>query len=59
MVVEILTSDDEQFTSGPCNNIEKLSRQTIGVISKPICYLITISLTLDLLRFVRFGVKIF
>ena len=35
MVAEILSSEDEHFKNVTCNNIEKLWRQIIGVISKP------------------------
>ena len=34
MIVEILTSEEEGFRSGSCNNIEELCRQIIGVISQ-------------------------
>ena len=35
MVVEISTSEDEHFRNAVGNNIEKLRRQIVGVISKP------------------------
>ena len=35
MFVEILTSEDENFRNSTFNNIKKLCRQIIGVISKP------------------------
>ena len=35
MVVDISNSEDEPFRNATCNNIEKLCRQIIGVISKP------------------------
>ena len=35
MAVQILTSEDEQFRTATCNNIEKFCRQIIGVVSKP------------------------
>ena len=34
MIAEILTSQYEHFTNATCNNIEKLCRQIINVISK-------------------------
>ena len=34
MVVEILTSEDEDFRDATCNNIEKLWRQITGLFSK-------------------------
>ena len=49
----MLTSEDEHFTNAICNNIEKLCRQIIGVIFKPISSLIAISLPINVIMFVR------
>ena len=58
MVVEISTSEDEHFRNAVGNNIEKLRRQIVGVISKPFFYLAAISLLINLIRFVHLGIKI-
>ena len=40
MFVETLTSEDEYFRRGTCNNIEKRCWQIIGVICITISYLV-------------------
>ena len=58
MVVEMLTSEDEHFRNGICNDVEKLCRHIIGIISELIPYIVAISSPITLIRFVRLGVKI-
>ena len=58
MVGEILTCEDKHFRNATYNNIEKLCRQIIGVISKSFSELVEISLPINLIRFVRIGIKI-